>query len=334
MRELLIRYLLGELSEPEREEVQRRLDADPTLRRELAYLRSCLAAARESDPSTPEPPRGLAERTTVRVACGPNEPFDAPSRRAAALAAVAEPPVGVLGWSLADLTVAGGVVLAVSMLLFPALGDSRNATRRTVCQNNQRRIYIAAFEYAQDHGRYFPKIESNENAGMFAVRLADAGYISRDELAVILVCPGAPLADEIRCGKFVMRVPSKIELQAMSPAQLAQAKRNMSPFYAYRFPYRIGQQYYYVRAERVRLSPLFSDTPGTEEDGLMSPNHGGSIVQVMCRDGSVKSLTTRTVPGINDDLFRNALGLVAAGCDRQDSVLARSEAMPASEAVK
>jgi hypothetical protein len=103
----------------------------------------------------------------------------------------------------------------------------------------------------------------------------------------------------------------------------------MSPFYAYRFPYRIGQEYRYVRDERRALSPIISDTAGTQPEGFMSPNHDGAIVQVMSQDGSVRSFRSSTVPGLNDELFLNRLGEVAAGVGPHDTVLGRSEATPA-----
>jgi hypothetical protein len=326
MRELLICYLLGELDPGEQEELERRLASNPALRRELAHLESCFAAC-DADESCEDTPRGLAERTSERVASGCDEPLEFSSERAAV--AAADPPAGMLGWSLADLTVAGGVVLAVSMLLFPALGDSRNATRRTVCQNNQRQLWLVLTNYAEDHGDFYPRIGPHDNAGRFAVELVEKGYIQGEDLAMLLVCPGAPLADAIRSGQFVIRIPSSAAMRSMSPPQLATAKRNMSPFYAYRFPYRIGQEYYYIRDQRLPRSPIFSDTSGSEQDGFMSPNHGGSIVQVTNQDGSVKPLYSCTMPEFNDDLFVNALGFVAAGVSRHDIVLGRSEATPA-----
>ncbi|MEX0613714.1 MAG: hypothetical protein WD738_08560 [Pirellulales bacterium] len=331
MRELLIRYLLGELGDDEQQELERRLAANPTLRRELAHLQSCFAAACDSQELPADAPRGLAERTSERVAsdCDDQPLVDYLSDRAAKVAAASDPPAGVLGWSLADLTVAGGVVLAVSMLLFPALGDSRNATRRTVCQDNQRQLWFVLANFAEDRGGYYPKIEPTENAGSFAVQLVERGYIRAEDLAVLLVCPGAPLADAIRSRQFVMRIPSLSQLRSMSPRQLAQARRNMSPFYAYCFPYRVGDKYHHIRDQRLPLSPVFSDTAGAEQEGFMSPNHGGSIVQVTSQDGSVRSLRSSTMPGYNDELFVNSLGLVAAGLSRQDAVLGRSEATPA-----
>jgi hypothetical protein len=193
-------------------------------------------------------------------------------------------------------------------------------------------LWLVLANYAEDHEDFYPRIRPHENAGSFAVQLVEKGYIRAEDLAVLLVCPGAPLADAIRSGQLVMRIPSSAALRSMSPAQLAAARRTMSPFYAYRFPYRVGQEYHYVRDERRALSPIFSDTSGSRRDGFMSPNHGGSIVQVMSQDGSVKSLRSCTVPGLNDDLFLNAMGLVAAGVGRHDTVLGRSEATPAFDA--
>jgi hypothetical protein len=334
MRELLIRYLLGELDEREHDEVQRRLADSAELRRELAHLRSCFSSSCQSDDLAAEPPTGLAERTTERVAGsdgdGDEESAWVSSR---AIHDASDVPAGALGWSLADLTVAGGVVLAVSMMLFPALRDSRDGTRRHVCQNNQRELWLLVANYAQDHGGYVPQVKPNENAGIFAVRLVEGGYITADDLSVLLVCPGAPLAAAVRSGQFAIQIPTSVQLAAMSDRELAEARKRMSPFIAYRFPYRLGPNYYYIRDDRRALSPLFSDTSGTEQDGLMSPNHGGSIVQVMNQDGSLKALTTCTLPGLNDNLFRNALGHVAAGLSRQDSVLGCSEAMPEVVAV-
>jgi hypothetical protein len=330
MRELLIRYLLGELDAHEQEALQQRLATSAELRRELAHLRRCFATSCQDEESSPAPPRGLAERTTERVAGVHGEDSqETYFGSARSIAESSDPSAGVLGWSLADLTVAGGVILAVSMLLFPALRDSRDGTRRHVCQNNQRELWFLVANYAEDDPRRLvPPVMPNENAGIFTVRLVEKGYIRPDDLALLLICPGAPLADEVRSGHFAIQIPTSAQLAGMADGELAKARMKMSPFMAYRFPYRVGANYFYIRDNRHSLSPLFSDTSGAEQDGLLSPNHGGSIVQVTYQDGSVKSLTSCTLPGLNDDFFRNALGLVAAGIGRQDSVLAPSGATP------
>src|SRR5688500_3520617 len=160
MRDLLIRYLLGELDYDEQRKLESQLRQSPELRRELARLQCCFNSAEDDASCGAEPPSGLAERTAGRVsdfACGsvssPNQlPFSWQSTAAAERASSAP------RWSLADVTVAAGVCLAMSMLLVPALRDSRDAARRVDCQNNLRQMGVLLANYAADHGGYFPQI--------------------------------------------------------------------------------------------------------------------------------------------------------------------------------
>jgi len=320
MRELLIRYLLGELDAHEQRQLEERLRTSAELRSELAHLQSCFAAARETDQAADEPPRGLARRVTDSV-CGDNPP-----RPVAPAAAEIEPPSSALGWSLADMTVAGGVLLAVSMLLFPALRDSRDATRRTVCQNNQREISMLLFRFASDNGgRYFPCIAPGENGGSFAMQLVEGGYVDAEDMSVLLICPSGPLADKIRASEYSVWIPRRAELESMTTPQLAEVRQRMSPFFAYQFPYYDGEKYVYMRDQRNPFGLLISDTSSTDED--MSPNHDG-FLQAIGADGRLRYLKSCEVPGGDKDVYRNARGEVAAGCDRSDIVLGRSEATP------
>ncbi len=102
----------------------------------------------------------------------------------------------MLGWSLADLTVAGGVMLAVSMLLFPALRNSRDGTRRDVCQNNLQEMGRLFLTYADKNGGYLPVVQPNENAGIFTVRLVEGNFISEEDLKQLLVCARARLVQD------------------------------------------------------------------------------------------------------------------------------------------
>jgi hypothetical protein len=327
MRELLIRYLLGELDDEERRDLQARLEESPELRRELSRLRECFAAHQEDNLFGDEPPSDLAARTAGRVAKSEDASDLVAAGEETCFSHGGEPPAGFLGWSLADLTVAGGVILAVSMLIFPALRNSRDGTRRVVCQDHLRELGAVVANYAQDHGGLIPQVRPYENAGMYVARLIAKGYVRPDDIAELLVCPGAPLADEFRLGRMALRLPNAEALRAMTASQLAQVSARMSPFYSYRFPFRIGNDFWYVRQDHRTLSPVLSDAGDDSGDGV-SPNHGGRIVQVQFADGSQRTLTTCTLPGLDDDMFRNDQGMVAAGLRRQDFVLGRSNAMP------
>ncbi len=326
MREQLIRYLLGELDDEERRELRRLLQENPELRQELAHLRECFAANQDVG-GEPLPPRQLAERTAERVTNSDDEELELVSQRAMAMRAAGEPPAGVLGWSLADLAVAFGVMLAMSMLVFPALRDSRNGTRRTVCQHNQAELGFLVFQHAQDHGDYLPQVGPNEKGGIYVVRLVEEGYIQPDELAKLLICPASPVANEIRAGRLKIQIPDAETLRRMSPAQLTEFAATASPCFAYRFPYQIGGEYRYIRNEHLALSPVISDTSGSMQNP-MTPNHGGAIVQVLCQDGSVRTFTTYKLPGFDDDVYHNDLGIVAAGLGKHDVVLGPSNASP------
>jgi hypothetical protein len=332
MREVLIRYLLGELDVQEQRFLEERLRTSPELQRELAYLRTCFAAARDTDPQVQELPRGLAERTTKRIT---DSDSDVTPSRAAALSisplelSTSEPPAGALGWSLADLAVAGGVILAVSMLVFPALRDSRDATRAYHCQQNQQQLFVLFTRFAEDNKQYFPKISPRENAGMFAVRLVESGLIRAEDLAVLLVCPGSPAAQKIRDGELEIRLPTTAQLAAMSHEELREARKNMSPSFAYALPYRVGDTYFNRRDDRQAFPLILSDALGSEPGQLISPNHNG-FFHALCGDGSVRMLQScRVLVFGNDDVYRNEMGVVAAGCSRDDTVLGPSEATPA-----
>jgi hypothetical protein len=331
MREELIRYLLGELDADERRDLQARLKSSPELRTELEQLRSCFAASQDEDLYAPDAPTGLAARTAGRVADSGD--FSSLAARAdSQLAHAGDSHGGILGWSLADLTVAGGVMLAVSMLIFPALINSRDGTRRTQCGDHLRQIEVYAALYAQDNGGFYPQVGPHENAGVFTAKLIGKGYVQPGELAILLVCPGAPLADRFRRGELKLPLRNAEEIRAMTPGQLVRITAISSPFYNYRFPYLDGRKYHDIRDEHRTLTPVLADASGDDNGNAMSPNHGGRLVQVISGDGSLRTLTTVTLPGLNDDMYHNDLGKMAAGLSPVDTVLGRSNATPGDDA--
>jgi prepilin-type processing-associated H-X9-DG protein len=164
------------------------------------------------------------------------------------------------------------------------------------------------------------------NAGMFAVQLVEKGFVDAQQLAVLLVCPAAPLADKVRAGEFAVQIPTMRQLAVMRRSELAQAQQRMSPFYAYHFPYQHGKRYVYRRDDRKSFTPILCDTSHSTPGEMTSPNHP-RVVQVLFGDGHVRLFQSCLVPAIDDDLYRNARGAVAAGCGPSDAVLGRSEAV-------
>jgi hypothetical protein len=323
MRDLLVRYLLGELDEVQQFELEERLRSSPELQRELARLRACFSAADGKECDASEPPSGLAERTIADVLCGEDS-----VESKALVAAPIEPPTYTPKWSMADLTVAGGVFLAVAMLFVPALQDSRDSARRRDCQNNLRQVGTLLASYAEEHNGYFPRVSPADNAGVFAVRLVDEGYIDAPQLARLLVCRSSPLAEEVRTGRVVVRIPNGSQLRIVHGTDLATLRQSMGGSYAYRLGYVESNRYYDIRDEGLSRSPLVADAPSFQLAGFMSANHRGHGQNVLFQDQSVRYQTGCLVPGLEDHLFLNTAGIPAAGRSRQDAVLGRSELTP------
>jgi hypothetical protein len=334
MRDLLVRYLLGELDSDRRQLLEEQLQNSPELRRELEYLRSCLPAGEE--PRLSGPPLGLAERTVDRIsdiaAGAPLEDDHATERARAERALVAsyavEPSLGLPNWSLADLTVAGGVFLAVSMLFLPALRQSRDMARRNDCANNLRQLGGILEQYSKDHLGYFPVVAPRENAGIFAVHLVSEGYVNADDLARLLVCRSSPLASRIASGQTVLLIPTQAQLANMSSAQLTELCRVAGGSYAYAIGYYQDGKYHGIRNDRSPYVPLMADAPNNRLADMQSPNHRGCGQNVLASDGSVRYQRTCTRPEHDDNIFLNADGKAAAAHDESDFVLVSSDATP------
>lgn len=338
MRELLVRYLLGELNSQEQEQLEAQLRDSPEMRRELDYLRNCFSGGSDDldydDENTVLPavcdaPRGLAERTLDRV-CGDSHSENL-THSSAEVAAAYDQPAGNPSWSLADLTAAGGVFLAISMLFLPALRQSRDASRRTGCANNLRQVGAMLVSYSETKGRFFPTPTRHENAGIYTVYLLEEGYAGPDELARLLLCRSSPAAEEVANKRLSIQVPSMCELEAATAKERCLLKRCMSPSYAYILGFVDGDRHCAVRNEHSCRKALLADSPCDKLDNRTSANHGGLGQNVLYQDGHVGYQKESAVPiDQQDEIYQNDDGEEAAGLDRDDIVLGRSEATPAT----
>jgi hypothetical protein len=332
MRELLVRYLLGELDADEQSHVEERLRESPDLRRELAYLQECFAENTDRDPKVGEPPRGLAERTTERVASceyGSDnvDLFDIASGRVAAFAGSADPPAGSLGWSFADVTVAAGVCLAVSMLLAPALRNSQDASRRNRCANNQRAAYFIVAEYADRHDGMLPVAKPNEFAGMYFVRLISEDYVGLEEARRLLVCSGSPLGEAIKRGQAEIFIPSEVQVSSAARHQLASLFATSTGSFAVPLPSIQNNRVTCPCLFDTEAFPILADGPNLNVAAIESQNHFGGLL-VTYSNGCVKFQTTAVAPPTEDRIFVNDLGRPEAGRGVHDSVLVPGDRTP------
>ncbi|MEM6331229.1 MAG: DUF1559 domain-containing protein [Planctomycetota bacterium] len=357
MRERLVKYLLGELNAREAAEVESLVAASPELRRQLDELRRCLpcdllgepasggqsvdalrepahdatiaaqpppGSYRPAEPAS-EPPAGLADRTADSV----NELVLglAATRTEATPESAGGGRSGRPGsFTFVDGGVAAGVVVALGMMLFPALQQSREASRRTACEYNLGKLGRALQQYADSHGGLLPMVHPGENAGVFSMRLADDGFVDRRQLAEWLVCPSSELGQQAAGGGRTVSIPRREELAQLRGAALGQARRTMGGSYAYRLGYLDGPLYRPITLTGNSRSPVLSDAPNPGSGRWQSSNHGGRGQNVLFQDGHVRYQVDCLLE--DDNLFVNAHGNPAAGAGWDDAVLVPSDGTP------
>ena len=330
MREDLLGYLLNALDDAERKRVSEALQRDPQLRQELEVLRRQLRPLDATNVDF-EPPAMLAELTCDLVEdCAEERPFVVPAKgprsagrpRVRSAASEACVPSGV--WSAADTIVVAGVLLAVSLIFFPAIAGSRYRAQVTACGENLRNLGFALAGYSEHHQGFFPSIPVSGNrsaAGIYAALLREALYL--DDPRVVL-CPGSRLA--ARGAEF--RIPTLAELDRDSRA----AAVGIAAEHGWRLRLRSG-----IRGQRrlhdATQSGALQCRPAR---GCAQPAPAGSAKQQPRRarpECPVPGPTHRISPSpqsepLGDDLFRNRYGYVEAGLDERDSVLVPSNARP------
>jgi hypothetical protein len=332
MRDELVAYLLNDADPEQRQRIERHLANDPTWQHEYERLRECLEAHKSDPEKAACPPEDLVHRTCNFVQRVVREGKCTPpgALTPASLRESRDGCAGTRRWSLTDLTVGCGILLALGMLLLPALVESRDAARRAKCQDNLREIGGALRQLVEFNHRSLPHIGYRENAGMFVVELADSGVISRKDLAELLVCPNTQLAEDVNSGKLLMRVPTREELAQATPEALMVMQKYMGGSYAYQFGY-IDENNHYLRVKFVGRGdvPMLADAPSYSTAGFQSANHGGCGQNVIFQDLSNRYLGSCVFRKSGDHLFLNADGQHAAGRNDHDAVLGRTEVTPA-----
>lgn len=319
MRDQLIGYLLDAIDPNERASVERELVQNAELRRELALLQRSLTGL-DTDRGHYDPPIDLVERTLEFVGDSPSRtpvlPRMSPDR---------SPPIGRSRWTIADLLVTAGVLIAASLVFIPAVRQSRYTSRVTGCQNNLRQLGVALASYAERNDRFFPQVPTKgplAAAGVYAQTLVYSGFLDDPHL---VICPASALAENAR----TFHVPSAEELRDAEAPKLVELHRSMGGSYGYTLGYVAKGRYHPTKNfGRVNFA-LMADTPTcAPTNNVVTDNHGGTGQNVLFEDGHVAHLTCRTAEGCGDDIFLNDQGEVSAGTHRDDSVIAPSPAKP------
>lgn len=345
IREQLVGYLLGALEPDETRQVEEELDRSPQLRGELHSVANKLQVLgfpeREDEIEFEGPPRGLALRTcdmidwqiaaisdgvSTSLAVGPKEaPVESKVTPASCDRLATHDLVSRKRTRGIDYLVAGSVLVAAFVLAAPAIWKSREDARNLQCQNNLREIGIGLTSWAQlaPDGRV-PRIESEgprAAAGMYAPLLVDRKLVTNP---ATFVCASVPRPSD----HAEFRVPPLEEIDSAPQDLLAQLHRMMGGNYGYNLGFVSNGQHVAPKFEGRSDYVLMSDSPSNNYPGRRSANHGGKGQNILYEDNSVRFVVDPPVLDIEDDLYLNRSGIVAAGEDSRDIVIGESWAKP------
>lgn len=328
-REHLLGYLLGALEPAEMAQVDRELNDDPRLRKELAAIEAAMAPLgfpeREDDASQSEPPTGLAARACEFVEDSKADLVSRPMPAKVVAAAMSDSiPTGKQRLRWADVIMTGSVCLAAVSLLFPAIWSMRQQQQVTVCQNNLQHLGISLASYAgQSADGRIPLIPLTGNrsfAGLYASSLLDQELL---EEARWLVCPSSEMAEQIES----FRVPALVEIDRATGEALVRLQRSAGGSYGFNIGFVEDGVYKAPKYEGRSFYCLMSDAPATYKPQRMTKNHGGRGQNMLHEDGSVKWVVD-PCRDLCDDPYLNRAGFVGAGNDCTDVVVGESLATP------
>ena len=330
-RQHLLGYLLEALEPEEHELVERALQDDPRLLEDLERLAAKVEPL-EHDREHHAPPDGLALRTCVWLATQVQADDDGDS--AEDREKVSLPParmtatrdaVRVSRWSMPDVVVTAGILLAAAVLFFPAIASSRIRSQVLNCQNNLRQLGLALNSYSNNNNDFFPQVPPTGNrsvAGNVAVTLRDQNFINDKN---IFVCPSSELG---RAAQTWRGVPSLAQVDSATPEELPALQRTMGGSYGYPMGYVSNGQYFPARNLHRPHFALMADAPSARLPGRTSLNHGGRGQNVLLEDGRIVFLPKAVIEALHDDIFLNQDAVPEAGLHVNDAVIGASGTRP------
>jgi hypothetical protein len=309
--DLLFDYVLGQVDGPERERLQRALQADPQAASRADRLGLSVHLLLD-DGVVPDPPPDLSARTFSLVA---RSRSDSPS-------ILDYMPVRLpLRW--ADFAVAASIFIAGVLTLLPAIQRSRERMALAGCGFNLQQLGKSLAQYATLYPTYpYPGSHgSDAHAGMFVAQLHDAGLLQ--DLS-ILDCPyNGP------CSHPHRELPTVSQLEEIRRTEPDRYRHMLCWDYAYNAGYRRDSgQPGPLQSRPPMAVPVVADSPSHENFVKIlegnSPNHAGRGQNVLYSDGAVRFHPTRRVNPIDNDLYLNNQRQLRPGLDVRDAVLVPS----------
>ncbi|MEN0109697.1 MAG: hypothetical protein AAF805_03140 [Planctomycetota bacterium] len=321
-QELLWRRVFGDLTPEENAELDQRLHQEPELAAALAeYAGEFTACQRDlaaDEASESNAPDRLIDRT-----------LDAVLNADGTVSERLPPASGRGRYTLTDLLAVAVAACLLGALLLPAINFSREQARRIQCASNLKSLGQSLVAYADNHADRFPRLTPYSNAGVFAVRLAEEGYLDRAEASSSLLCPSSELAGRVAAGQAAIYVPNAWELTAADGLVLDRLRRLMAGSYAYRLGHYENGVFRSPENHQDTRRPLLADAQFRRADGtVFGRNHGECGQNVLFEDGRVAFQRDCWSPCLSNHLYLNDDGRVAAGKQRNDVVLGPSGATP------
>jgi len=320
MREDLLGYLLGALEGDERERVEREIERNPSLEREISALQARLDPLRETSLDF-EPPFGLATRTCALVEQH-RETTDVTSEPVKLKEAPAElNHRNRFRWY--DLVVGACVLIVGFALIFPAIARSRQMAQRQACERNLQQVALALQSYSEQANGYFPAIPLQGNrafAGVFAPMLVENELVNDPG---VFVCASSPLAS----GDRGWQMPSLQEIDQTEGRALAKARESASGSYGYNLGVGVDGQYQPPKNHNREFFALVADSPTIHLPDRRSMNHGRRGQNVLYEDGHIV-FVSGLADQYEDHPFLSRRGNVEPGLDADDAVIGRSNTPP------
>ncbi len=325
-QEQLLGYLLDALEDDERRQIQEDLARDPQLREQLETLRMVLAPL-EATGEPIDPPPGLARRTcgyvAAQIAGSGQRSRSAGLARLHAMRADIQLEGSTTSFSWLDVAAVAGVVMAASLLLFPAILSSRSDARTLRCAGNLQSLYQGLAQYSDAFAGYLPAAPPSDRLGVgggFAVVLQSGGYL---EDPCGLVCPDSPLAEK---GDFSIPAPEQI-LVMPDGEELELVQASLGGSYSMSLGYEEDHRFRGLRNRGRDGFALVSDVPDAGAADFHSQNHAGGR-NVLFGGGNVRFMAVPVATVGNDHVFLNAAGQVGPGLNPYDSVIPPAGRLP------
>ena len=325
MHEDLLGYLLGALEPHEMERVAAWLRDNPAGRDQLAEIQRSLRPLEDHFQPSQSPPSDLVSRTLDSLPPVPDaDQVQLPSMQPG----IHRPRSRSLSWlDMAALSAAAAVLLA---LLVPAMAEGRFEARRTACQDQLRNLGVAitTYVYRSEQQRLPAVAESGPEAfaGVYAIRLSDAGLLDNDSKRW---CPSldAP-GDAEHHFADLNNLPSIKQLYDVSLDELRRMQQHAGGHYAYTLGVIDNDHYASPRFESRSSFAVLSDAPmaGTpsESNYRDSIGHDGRGINVLYEDGRVQFVSVGSLGVVPDHPLFNHHGQVEAGVNVDDASLAPS----------